>query len=206
MLLRGPKAIHYDYVHHEASTIRSKGRPTQAWNVLSERDDDRKLTALGLYWDKVAEAIFCITCKYDLQRRASRHWGDKHESHAQAEKGLSAFTKHLSLPDPNQLDPHPDHCLPHPHLSVHSGAALRHCNYRPTRVELYSGTCRGRIAARAIASAGSEIAWIPIYNHRVGRRMEPGIPDCSRLGELGRCNTGCGLLPASAATGRRNAR
>lgn len=44
--------------------------------------------------------------------------------------------KHLGLPDPSQLDPQPDHCAPHPHLTVHLGGACRHCDHRSTSLEL----------------------------------------------------------------------
>jgi hypothetical protein len=81
-------------------------RPSQAWNVLSELDVDSKFLALGLYWDKDAGAIICIKCKYALQtkgERVSRHLGDKHDIPPTVRKGLSAFMKYLSLPDPNQI-------------------------------------------------------------------------------------------------------
>lgn len=118
---------------------RRRGRPTQAWSALPEADVHRRLTALGLHWDRAAGAIICLSCKYALQtkgERVSRHLGDKHRVEAAARKGLSAFMKHLSLPDPNQLDLLRDHGPPHPQLATHAGAACRQCNFRSTSLEL----------------------------------------------------------------------
>jgi hypothetical protein len=114
-------------------------RSSQAWNVLPELDVDSKFLALGLYWDKDARAITCIKCKYALQTkgdRVSRHLGDKHDIPPTLRKGLSAFMKYLSLPDPNQIAPRADYSPPHPHLAIYSGGACKHCNYRSTSLEL----------------------------------------------------------------------
>ncbi|KAK3618895.1 Plasma membrane sulfite pump involved in sulfite metabolism, partial [Elasticomyces elasticus] len=47
----------------------TKPKRVQQWNTLPEDDIDRRLTALGLYWDKAAGAIICIPCKYALQTK-----------------------------------------------------------------------------------------------------------------------------------------
>lgn len=44
--------------------------------------------------------------------------------------------KQLNLPDPNQLDLLRDHCTPHPHLAIQTGAACRQCDYRSTSLDL----------------------------------------------------------------------
>lgn len=106
---------------------------------MPERDADRTLAVFGLHWDKDAGAIICISCKYALQtkgERVSRHLGERHDVPAKARKGLSAFMKHLSLTDPNQLDRRHDLCTPHPYLAVQNGAACKRCHYRSTSVEL----------------------------------------------------------------------
>lgn len=84
-------------------------------------------------------AIICIKCKYALQTKGegvSGHLGDKHDILPILRKGLSAFIKYLSLPNPNQIAPRADYDPPHPHLAVYSGGVCKHCNYRSTSLEL----------------------------------------------------------------------
>ena len=112
---------------------------SQEWESLPEEDIRCRLIVLGLHWDKDAGAIICISCQYALQtkgERVSKHLGERHDIPAKARKGLSAFMKHLSLPDPNQLDLRRDHCMPHAHFAIQTGAACRQCDYLSTSLEL----------------------------------------------------------------------
>lgn len=52
-----------------ATLTKTKRERTHEWNVLPERDIDRRLAALGLYWDKTAEAIICVPCTFALQTK-----------------------------------------------------------------------------------------------------------------------------------------
>ena len=109
--------------------------PPQEWKSLPVADVRRKLEVLGLYWDQTAGAIICIPW-HAKGERVSRHLGERHEIHAKARKGLSAFLKHLNLLHPNQLELRRDRCTPHPYLAIHTGAACRQCSYRSTSLEL----------------------------------------------------------------------
>ncbi|KAF2715921.1 hypothetical protein K431DRAFT_236565 [Polychaeton citri CBS 116435] len=120
-------------------TSLSRQGTSRAWNVLLEFVVDSKLLALGLHWDKDAGAIICTKWRYVLQTkgdRVSRHLGDKHDVPPTLRKGLSAFMKYLSLPDPNQIPPRADYSPPHPHPAVYLGGACKHCDYRSTSLEL----------------------------------------------------------------------
>lgn len=99
-------------------------RPSQTWHALPGRDAHRRLYTLGLYWDKEAGAIICQYALQTKGERLLRHLGDEHNTRSTARRGLSTFVKHLSLRDPNQVNPQSDHSLPHPHLAIYSGGTL----------------------------------------------------------------------------------
>ena len=106
---------------------------------FTRAEAETQLAALGLYWDREAAVIICISCQYALQPkgdRVSRHLGEKHGVSLKARVGLNAFVQHLALPDPNQLDLHADGAAPHPHLAVQAGAGCKQCDYRSTSLEL----------------------------------------------------------------------
>lgn len=113
--------------------------PVRSWKSLPLEQAERRLEALGLYYNQPEQALICTRCKYALKPSGvtvSKHFWEKHQIPPEERHGLSVYVKDLHLTDPNQLPPRQDRSEPHPHLSILSGAECRECGYRSTSVKL----------------------------------------------------------------------
>jgi hypothetical protein len=121
------------------STETRRRYPVRSWKSLPLEQAERRLEALGVYYNQPEQALICTRCRYALKpsgETVSKHLGRNIRSPPEERHGLSAYVKDLHLIDPNQLPPRQDRSEPHPHLSILSGAECRECGYRSTSVKL----------------------------------------------------------------------
>lgn len=99
----------------------------------------RKMAVLGLYINRPEPAIICTSCQYALSpsgEAVTKHLWEKHQIHPSLREGLTAYVRLLRLPDPNKLSLRGEGSLAHPHLSVQSGTACKHCDFKTTGLTL----------------------------------------------------------------------
>ena len=115
-----------------------RSRPPK-WSSLSEDEVSRKMAVLGLYINRPEPAIICTSYKYALSpsgEAVTKHLWEKHQIAPSLREGLTAYVRLLRLPDPNKLSLREEGSPAHSHLSVRSGTACKHCDFKTTGLTL----------------------------------------------------------------------
>jgi hypothetical protein len=97
------------------------------------------MAVLGLYINRPEPAIICTSCQYALSpsgEAVTKHLWEKHQIAPGVREGLMAYVRLLGLPDPNKLSLRDEGSPAHPHLSVRSGTACKHCDFKTTGLTL----------------------------------------------------------------------
>jgi hypothetical protein len=122
-----------------ASVHKERRSRQPKWSSLSEDEVSRKMAVLGLHIDRPEPAIICTACQYTLSpsgEAVTKHLWEKHQIVPDLREGLTAWVRLLRLPDPNKLSLRDEGSPAHPHLSIRSGTACKHCDFKTAGLTL----------------------------------------------------------------------
>jgi hypothetical protein len=84
------------------STETRRRYPVRSWKSLPLEQAERRLEALGLYYNRPEQALIYARCKYALKpfgETVFKHLWEKHQIPPEERHGLSAYVKDLHLID-----------------------------------------------------------------------------------------------------------
>jgi hypothetical protein len=115
--------------------------PNHLQNVTLRPHQSRYVicTELSLYINRPEPAIICTSCQYALSpsgEAVTKHLWEKHQIASNLREGLTVYVQLLKLPNPNKLNLRDEGSPPHPHLSIRSGTACKHCDFKTTGLTL----------------------------------------------------------------------